>query len=333
MHAPPAPSLGSPAPVGGWLPCGAAAARAGGSFGSRDAGLAVSSAGSRADGLVRTLLGAVRDGVRTQAVLFEGPAAGAGAAAAAGAVAGLLAGSAGPLRALAAEVLLEVLLAVCRADASAECLLLCERRHLHSPEFGRLVRLSPEAADDDELWRRIHIKYVLPPATAGAAADAAAPPLIEVLAALQNLSFVPAVVAVFNLSELVRPRAPEALRGFRCGTLEFQLLALATSLLIDAAAHLPRRAWSAEDSTEQGALALLWEVLTPPPAFAATAAADALSGYGDSGPGSRGGLGSGFGSSLGLGLLGSVLDAVWRAEEAPPSLGQPPGAFQLKRLF
>lgn len=142
---------------------------------------------------------------------------------------------------------------VCRESGeNAECLLICERRQLHGPEFAEFVH-SQTNDDDGSALRRIRLKYVLPPAAAGDI-----PPLVTLLAGLQNLDFRPVVVAVLGLSQLTRSRKPPALpqhaiageapplgfgglggggAPFGAALVEAQNLALATMLLVDVAAQ------------------------------------------------------------------------------------------------
>lgn len=262
--------------------------------------LAECDGGSDGEKLPECILAALQVGQHSQAVLFD-------------AVDGE--------QALAAKALLETLAAICKADPTAECLLLCERRHLHSASFGGVVRheswigCEEPGSEPADVWRRIHIKYVQPPSATG---DGRSPQLIEVLAGLQNLSFSPAAIAVFGLVELVRlgpgsvagPAGGEAASaasahgpaagggagaggsfafGLR-GSLDFQLLALTSSLLVDAAAHAACATSAAAAAGPDGpqgrsrrrCAALVWE-----------ASANV---------------------SAHLGLLGSVFDAVWLAE-------------------
>lgn len=149
-----------------------------------------------------------------------------------------------------AWLLLKALGQICSESAGAECLLICERRQMHGPDFAELVH--SQAAEDDASLRRVHMKYVLPPAAPGDV-----PPLVTLLAGLQNLDFRPAVVAVLGLSRLTRSRRPQlgppqptriageappaGLGGgaapFGVALVEAQNLALATMLLVDVAAQ------------------------------------------------------------------------------------------------
>eukprot|EP00971_Amphidinium_carterae_P089958 1780830-Amphidinium_carterae.1 len=80
----------------------------------------------------------------------------------------------------------------------------------------------------DEGYRRIHIKYVVPPQTADEP-----PPLISALVSLQTCTFLPAVVAVLGLSDLLSP--PDV------HTRRLHLAGLAIALLADSASQLGRR--------------------------------------------------------------------------------------------
>merc|ERR1740129_543510 len=61
-----------------------------------------------------------------------------------------------------AEALLELLVQLCCRDPEAQCILLCERRQLHTAAFGQRARVSPLLlqAEAEAALRRIHIKYV-----------------------------------------------------------------------------------------------------------------------------------------------------------------------------
>lgn len=149
--------------------------------------------------------------------------------------------------------LLECLANHCRKDPAAQCYVLCERQDLHSVEFGHLVRQLQLELDD--AFRRIHIKYVLPPT-----ATAETPPLIEILSGVQNLPFAPTIIAVAGITGLtksppgrhppasVTSRAAEAPADareprpllFDVSGIDSQHLALAAMLLLDAAAQAER---------------------------------------------------------------------------------------------
>lgn len=219
------------------------------------------------------LLSEIREGQRAQAVLCASGSSGQG---------------------LSALALLETLAQLCAQDPSAECFLICERRRLHSQEFGELVsrRRRPGVPWTDDLWRRLHIKYVQPPSAGGDGP----PPLIEVLVGLQNLPFEPAAIAVLGLADLVRGPGAQGLRGgLWCSTLDLQLVALAVTLLADAAVQLPE---ATQQARQQGrCAALLWE--------------DAAN------------------VDTQLGFLGSVFDAVWSLEESRARDSEP--MYSLKR--
>lgn len=211
------------------------------------------------------------------------------------------------------EALFAVLGHVARRDAAAQLLLLCERRRLHAAGF------RPSGDVDDSL-RRVHVKYVAPPTTVGEV-----PPVVELLAGLQNLRFCPSVVAVLDLHGLTRPAegagAPAATAasaswvsgcpptgatpassshaaGGIAGAAPYgtyagagaaaQHFVLAASLLADAAAQL------SATNRGQPCTALLWDEV----------------------PHTPGGSGSGAvvgteGSSVQLGIVGSIFDAAW----------------------
>ncbi|CAE8686182.1 unnamed protein product [Polarella glacialis] len=189
-----------------------------------------------------------------------------------------------------AEAMLNVLLQFCKHDPEAQCVLLCERRQLHSPDFADFAR-ARQLQDDlaaSEALQRIHIKYVHPPATAGAL-----PPLVDILAALQNLPFAPTAVAVLGLAHLTScagaAMGSAASFGFNArpallGTaaVDDQHFALAATLLVDAIEQAP---WC--PGKQHRCTALLGEV--------ASSAETRLS------------------------LLGSIFDIVWSVRTAPRS--------------
>merc|ERR1739848_482446 len=115
--------------------------------------------------------------------------------------------------------LIGILAEVCRQDASAHCLLLCTRGQLRDPDsfHGHAWTKDPDPA-----LRRVHIKYCSSPTEAQQG-----PTLVELLAALQNLSFQPTLLAVLDPSEMIDVQL--GLRG----------LFLALALLVDAAAQGP----------------------------------------------------------------------------------------------
>lgn len=190
--------------------------------------------------LAGCVLGALRDGVRSQAVLFDAAVA--------------------PAR--RAEALLELLAEVCQGDPRAECVLLCEREQLRGPEFAQLARAELGGPDQaaqggagrmtklpEDALRRVHIKYVPLASSAGGP-----PPLVRVLALLQNLPFAPAAVAVLGLARLARGggHVPDTIPGgaaasaagppdarshalLGAASVDAQQAALAAALLADAA--------------------------------------------------------------------------------------------------
>jgi len=134
--------------------------------------------------LTRLIVDALEDGQHRQAVLFEAsiPAE------------------------QQAVALLDVLLKICVKDSTAQCVLLCSRRQLHSAAFGQRARCltassclgQQQAQIAEDALRRVHIKYVQQ-----APASGGLPELVELLSALQNLAFAPAAIAVLGLSQLV----------------------------------------------------------------------------------------------------------------------------------
>lgn len=230
-----------------------------------------------------------------QVVLFEG---GAGSAA-------------------GAEALLEVLAEICRGDPEAHCLLLCERRRLRGGEFRQSVKSVGVPKMPDEAFRRVHVKYVAPPAAVGDV-----PPVVDLLANMQNLTFQPAAIAVFGLAELTRcdlkrpagagataarghagecpfPADPAAcyLRPALIGVAaaDAQFYALAATLLVDAAAQ-------ASTKGERRCSALLWDDAPASPG-SGSVAPQAAAVSAKSVPSAA--------STAQLSLLGSIFDAVW----------------------
>lgn len=97
-----------------------------------------------------------------------------------------------------AEALLELLGQLCHdLGREAHCVLICERRRLHGLRFRQSVWSSGGPRVPDEALKRVHVKYVLPPAALGDI-----PPLFELLVGLQNLPFVPAAIAILGLTSL-----------------------------------------------------------------------------------------------------------------------------------
>jgi len=195
-----------------------------------------------------------------------------------------------------AEAVLEVLGQLCHElGPEAHCVLICERRRLHGVRFRQSVWSSGGPLAPDEAMKRVHIKYVLPPAALGDT-----PPLVEVLAGLQNLTFAPVAIAILGLTMLTRaatscdasayapgvPSNPAACYVrpglFGAAAADARHFALGAALLVDAVAQASSRRLSADCCR-----ALLWDDAAPPEGSAQAVAQ--------------------------LGLLGSSFDGLWNA--------------------
>ena len=142
--------------------------------------------------------------------------------------------------------LLEVLLYLCRRDGTAQCLFLCNTKHLHGLEFKSAVRAR--GLELEEAFRRVHIKYVSDPSSVGEGA-----PVVDLACRLQGLSFTPTLVAVLGLGELTRCGPPKSRlqeegvahgAAFVAAAGDAQRLVLALMLLVDAASQSVR--WSGQ---------------------------------------------------------------------------------------
>mmetsp|Transcript_68065 Transcript_68065/g.127110 ORF Transcript_68065/g.127110 Transcript_68065/m.127110 type:complete len:212 (+) Transcript_68065:55-690(+) len=128
---------------------------------------------------------------------------------------------------LVAEGLFSSLLHCCKQLREGECMLFCDRRHVHRARFAANMATAFPGGTVDEGYRRIHIKYVSPPQSADET-----PPVISALVSLQTCRFLPAVVAVLGLSDLLSPPDVHSRRAHLAG--------LAVALLTDSASQLGR---------------------------------------------------------------------------------------------